>query len=73
MDKCIAKDNYRIELKGWYGDFIDCVAVFRITNPNGKVTEDNRVGKASKKGIMRTSIYGMKVKVDLENETLEFA
>lgn len=73
MTKSIIKDNYKIELKGWYGDFVDCVAVFKITNPNGKVTEDNRVGKASKKGILKTSIYGMKIKVDLQSETLEFA
>lgn len=62
-----------MELKGWYGDFQDCVAVFKITHPNGKVVEDNRIGRASKKGIMRTSIYGIKIKIDLVREELELS
>jgi len=30
-------EGYKIELKGWYGDYEDCVVVFTITHPNGKV------------------------------------
>jgi hypothetical protein len=66
-------EGYKIELKGWYGDYEDCVAVFTITHPNGKVVEDSRFGCATKKGFMRTSIYGVKIKVDLVSGKVQLA
>lgn len=63
-------DGYLIEIKGWFGDYEDCVVAFRVTEPNGKVREESRMGSASKKGIFKTSVYGIKLKVDLETETL---
>lgn len=69
----VISNGYKIEFKGRLGNFQDCVAVFRITHPNGKVVEDSRMGSTSKKGVMRTSIYGIKIKVNLNTGELELA
>lgn len=61
--------GYNIEVSSWFGDYEDCVITFDVTHPNGKKVKEKRMGKAPK-GIFRTSIYGIKFKVDLSTNTI---
>ena len=64
-------DGYKVRLNNWFGDYEDCVVGFDITHPDGKSIKDTRYGHASKKGIFKTSIYGVPLKVNLETKEIE--
>ena len=60
--------NEKIVCNSWFGDYDDCIVNLTITFDSGKSKTENRMGKASKKGIFNTSMYGIKCQVDLNTK-----
>ena len=69
----MTKDGYTITCTGYFGDYKadteNIVLHMSITFLDGSQRKEMRYTKSNKKGIARTSMYGIKVKVNLD--TLE--
>lgn len=67
------KDGYTVVCTSYFGDYKDdpdnIVLHMSITFLDGSQRKEMRLTKSSKKGIVKTSVYGIKVKVNLD--TLE--
>lgn len=65
----ITKDGYEIICNNYWGDYKEdienIVLNITITFLDGTKRKEMRFSKSNKNGVVRTSMYGIKIKVDL--------